>query len=64
MCFRFWKNGKQVDWLKEKIPPSTPILPENRAAFEAMKNEVFEKMAAIQLGPDSSAGETTLASRE
>src|SRR5690606_16970987 len=21
LCFRFWKNGKQEDWLKEKIPP-------------------------------------------
>ena len=21
LCFRFWKNGKQVDWLREEIPP-------------------------------------------
>ncbi|HLT07242.1 MAG TPA: peptidoglycan DD-metalloendopeptidase family protein, partial [Cyclobacteriaceae bacterium] len=34
LCFRFWKNGKQVDWLKEKIPPSEPIAPENRMAFD------------------------------
>ncbi len=25
VCFRFWKNGKQVDHLKEKFPPSLPI---------------------------------------
>lgn len=25
VCFRFWKNGKQVDHRKEKLPPSKPI---------------------------------------
>lgn len=25
VCYRFWKNGRQVDALKEKMPPSKPI---------------------------------------
>ncbi|MEX0811104.1 MAG: peptidoglycan DD-metalloendopeptidase family protein [Chitinophagales bacterium] len=25
VCYRFWKNGAQVDPLKEKIPPSKPV---------------------------------------
>ena len=25
VCYRFWKNGKQVDPLKEKMPPAKPI---------------------------------------
>lgn len=25
VCYRFWKNGVQVDPLKEKIPPSKPV---------------------------------------
>ena len=25
VCFRFWKNGKQVDHLREEFPPSDPI---------------------------------------
>ncbi len=25
VCFRFWKNGHQVDHLREEFPPSTPI---------------------------------------
>lgn len=25
VCFRFWKNGQQVDHLREEFPPSTPI---------------------------------------
>jgi len=24
LCFRFWKHGKQVDWLREDIPPAEP----------------------------------------
>ena len=27
VCYRFWKNGKQVDALKEKMPPAKPIDP-------------------------------------
>ncbi len=25
LCFRFWKNGKQVDPFKQKLPPSKPV---------------------------------------
>lgn len=28
VCFRFWKNGKQVDHRKEKLPSAKPIKPE------------------------------------
>lgn len=35
VCFRFWKNGQQVDPLKEKIPPSKPVPEELMAAFQA-----------------------------
>lgn len=52
LCFRFWKNGKQEDWLKEKIPPSEPIGPENRMAFETKKAEYFELLASIKLPND------------
>lgn len=47
LCFRFWKNGKQEDWLKEKIPPSEPISQENRMAFEQVKLERMQQIAAI-----------------
>ncbi len=33
VCFRFWKNGKQVDHRREKLPPSTPVKKEFRKAF-------------------------------
>ena len=49
LCFRFWKNGKQEDWLREKIPPSEPISPANRLAFEAKRDEVMGLLAQIQV---------------
>ncbi|MDR7128772.1 murein DD-endopeptidase MepM/ murein hydrolase activator NlpD [Algoriphagus sp. 4150] len=49
LCFRFWKNGKQEDWLKEKIPPSQPIEAKHRMAFESKKVEYMERLASIRL---------------
>lgn len=49
LCFRFWKNGKQVDWLQEKIPPSEPIAKENKAAFEVVKAEKMGVLAGIPI---------------
>lgn len=34
VCFRFWKNGKQVDHLREDFPPSAPILDEHMTEFQ------------------------------
>jgi murein DD-endopeptidase MepM/ murein hydrolase activator NlpD len=52
LCFRFWKNGKQEDWLREKIPPSEPISPNNKLAFESTKAEYLERLALIKLPSD------------
>lgn len=49
LCFRFWKNGKQEDWLSEKIPPSEPISSANKMAFESTKVEYMERLALIRL---------------
>lgn len=47
LCFRFWKNGKQEDWLREEIPPSEPISSANRMAFESKKAESMRLLAEI-----------------
>jgi murein DD-endopeptidase MepM/ murein hydrolase activator NlpD len=47
LCFRFWKNGKQEDWLKETIPPTEPISQANLTAFNQKKVEVMKLLAAI-----------------
>ncbi len=33
VCFRFWKNGVQVDPFKVKVPPTTPIADVHMAEF-------------------------------
>ena len=33
VCYRFWKNGRQVDPLKEKLPAAEPIVDSLRADF-------------------------------
>jgi murein DD-endopeptidase MepM/ murein hydrolase activator NlpD len=46
VCFRFWKNGVQVDHLAEDIPSAGPISAADRAAFEA-----FRDRCQLLLGP-------------
>ncbi len=41
LCYRFWKNGKQVDALREKLPDTVePIPDELRAGFEASVRKI------------------------
>ena len=44
VCYRFWKNGKQVDALKEKMPPAKPIdsllLPQYLQDIQNIKREL------------------------
>jgi murein DD-endopeptidase MepM/ murein hydrolase activator NlpD len=51
VCFRFWKNGRQVDHLREKFPPSKPIKPENKPEFEKVMQK--EKEALDQIVVDT-----------
>jgi murein DD-endopeptidase MepM/ murein hydrolase activator NlpD len=47
LCFRFWKNGKQEDWLQEKIPPSAPISSTNLQAFTEKKTAGMQRLSLI-----------------
>lgn len=47
LCFRFWKNGKQEDWLKESIPPSAPVSQANLTAFNEKKAAGLKQLASI-----------------
>lgn len=64
LCFRFWKNGKQEDWLKEKIPPSEPIAKQNLAAFTAKKDEALKLIAKINPDVDDRLLATTKVNHE
>jgi murein DD-endopeptidase MepM/ murein hydrolase activator NlpD len=47
LCYRFWKNGVQVDALKVELPPTEPIKKENMEAFDQVKSELVQKLEAI-----------------
>ncbi|TDB66890.1 peptidoglycan DD-metalloendopeptidase family protein [Arundinibacter roseus] len=47
LCFRFWKNGRQVDALKEKLPLAKPVEPKHQVAFTAAKEQILEQMLAM-----------------
>lgn len=44
LCFRFWKDGKQIDPFSLKIPPSDPVREQNRAAFERVRDQRLKQM--------------------
>ena len=52
LCYRFWKNGVQVDALKVKLPPAEPVQKEQMPAFEIAKKEILQKLDAIHFEPE------------
>ena len=34
VCYRFWKNGKQVDPFKQKLPPVKPVPKKLKSNFD------------------------------
>jgi len=53
LCYRFWQNGVQVDALKVKLPPSKPILEENRHAFDSVTQIMVKRLDNIQIKKDT-----------
>jgi murein DD-endopeptidase MepM/ murein hydrolase activator NlpD len=50
VCYRFWKNGKQVDPYRQKFPAATPIPDNALQAFNAFKLEQQQQLQAITMG--------------
>ena len=49
VCFRFWKNGKQVDHLREEFPPSTPIMANQMDAFQATVEKLSTAISELNI---------------
>jgi murein DD-endopeptidase MepM/ murein hydrolase activator NlpD len=47
VCYRFWKNGVQVDALRVDLPPSEPITQAFIQPFDVKKEEVMRQLKAI-----------------
>ena len=47
LCYRFWKNGRQVDALREKLPLSKPVEKAHLTAFLLTKDKIIGRMEAM-----------------
>jgi murein DD-endopeptidase MepM/ murein hydrolase activator NlpD len=47
LCYRFWRNGVQVDALRVELPPSEPIVQEHAEAYAAKKEKIKMALDAI-----------------
>lgn len=48
LCFRFWKNGVQVDALKVIPPPSDPIKKEFEEEYAVVKEEMILRLQSVE----------------
>lgn len=49
LCYRFWKNGRQVDALRVKLPAAESVKKKNRQAFLAAKEALVKRMEALEI---------------
>lgn len=47
VCYRFWKNGKQVDPYKQKLPAAKPLKAELIPDFDLHKDSIIQRLDAI-----------------
>ena len=60
VCFRFWKNGKQVDHLKEKMPPPEAMSPSQLPEYFKIRDGVKAMLDAIEIKPACEEGDYNL----
>lgn len=48
LCYRFWKNGKQVDPYKQDIPKAEPVKDSNMQAFEKKYKPLKDSLDAMK----------------
>jgi murein DD-endopeptidase MepM/ murein hydrolase activator NlpD len=52
LCYRFWRNGVQVDALRVELPPSKPVNKEYLHAFDSVKQNFMIRLQQIPLPPE------------
>ena len=48
VCFRFWKNGKQVNHLRLEFPPPKPLPAEEMADFNMVRDKFVSKLNEVE----------------
>lgn len=49
VCFRFWKNGTQVDHRREEFPSAEPIAAADRTAFNSLRDSLSTHLDEAEL---------------
>ena len=52
VCYRFWKNGQQVDPYSQDIPPSEPVNPKYIDEYNALKDSLMPLLENIHIQND------------
>src|SRR5687768_13369391 len=52
LCYRFWKNGVQVDALRVDLPASQPVKSDFLTSFENVKESLIERLNIIPFTQD------------
>ncbi len=47
LCYRFWKNGVQVDALKVKLPSASPVNEQDIAKFQSTRDRIIKLLNDI-----------------
>jgi murein DD-endopeptidase MepM/ murein hydrolase activator NlpD len=50
VCYRFWKNGKQVNPLQQKFPPSVPLSETAMPLFTEYVKKQQEQLNTVNMG--------------
>lgn len=48
VCYRFWKNGNQVDPYRQKLPKADPIRKANMEKYKTIKKKAITELNAIK----------------
>lgn len=49
LCYRFWKNGVQVDALKVDLPPSEPISEDHKESYFVERDKLMDDLNQIPM---------------
>ncbi|MEM6964451.1 MAG: peptidoglycan DD-metalloendopeptidase family protein [Bacteroidota bacterium] len=58
VCFRFWKNGRQVNHLRLNFPPPEPMPQADIPRFNESKNKIVAQLNSIQYKPKVKVAES------
>ncbi len=47
VCFRFWKNGKQINHLRENFPPLDPMPDESLPEYYEVRDNYWRELSAL-----------------